>query len=247
MTRRSSIAAPLSLLAMVALAQVPNPPTDFRVDGSQPVADPYTTTFPLTENPISEGGIWTLGGTTGRDWQDMRSSGGIAYGVGPSDQTYNDNLAFLQGHFSSNRHFAEGTVHKEAYSPPSTHEILLHVGGTVGPNSLPSYEMLWNYGGSTQFVRYDGPSGQFQFSGFTTLVGGAFSVSHGDVVRAEFDSTSGSPVINMYRNNVLMWSVTDTTAGKIMNGNPGIGAFFRSGAGLDATKYAWAAFRAGSL
>ena len=32
----------------------------------------YTTNFPLTENPISEGGKWTNGQTVGLDWANMR-------------------------------------------------------------------------------------------------------------------------------------------------------------------------------
>jgi hypothetical protein len=247
MRRRLSLASLLSFLATITLAQTPNPPTDFAVDGVRFPPDPYSTTFALSENPLSEGGIWTHGGTIGLDWQNMRSSAGIAYGVGFSDTSYNDNLAFLQGHFAGSRHFAEGTVHKLAYMPPSTHEILLHVGGTVGPHSIRSYEMLWNYDGGTQLVRYDGQIGQFNFTQFTTQVGGPFAVAHGDVVRAEFDSTSGNPIISLYRNNILMWRVVDTTVDKIMTGSPGIGAFFRPGAGLDPSKYAWSAFRAGSL
>ena len=31
----------------------------------------YSTTFPLTENPISEGGSWTNGGATGLGWANV--------------------------------------------------------------------------------------------------------------------------------------------------------------------------------
>src|SRR6478736_4398506 len=33
----------------------------------------YTTTFPATENPISESNVWSLGGTDGLDWHNART------------------------------------------------------------------------------------------------------------------------------------------------------------------------------
>ena len=42
----------------------------------------YSTNFPLTENPISEGGDWVAGQSAGNNlWGDIRTNGTIAYGV----------------------------------------------------------------------------------------------------------------------------------------------------------------------
>ena len=35
----------------------------------------YSTTFPATEDPLSDGGQWIDGGTTGVDWHDVQTSG----------------------------------------------------------------------------------------------------------------------------------------------------------------------------
>src|SRR5690349_19703043 len=39
-----------------------------------PSGQTYTTTFPLTENPISEGGRWNSGGAVGLDWHDVSTT-----------------------------------------------------------------------------------------------------------------------------------------------------------------------------
>ena len=36
----------------------------------------YSTTFPLTENPISEGGRWLGGASVGLDWGDIGTTPG---------------------------------------------------------------------------------------------------------------------------------------------------------------------------
>ena len=41
----------------------------------------YTTNFPLTKNPISEGGRWVNGFTTGLDWNNVFTTPGFAGGV----------------------------------------------------------------------------------------------------------------------------------------------------------------------
>src|SRR4051795_227803 len=41
----------------------------------------YSTSFPLAENPFSEGGNWINGRVDGLDWADVRSTPGFAYGT----------------------------------------------------------------------------------------------------------------------------------------------------------------------
>ena len=41
----------------------------------------YRTSFPATENPISEGGIWLNGRTDGIDWADVITRNGEVYGA----------------------------------------------------------------------------------------------------------------------------------------------------------------------
>src|SRR5438876_7626560 len=50
----------------------------------------YSTSFPLTENPISENGNWINGATNGISWHDVRTTTNLAFGTdsgGTSDST----------------------------------------------------------------------------------------------------------------------------------------------------------------
>lgn len=219
--------------------------------------DSFSTTFPDTENPLSSGGIWTHGGTTGLEWQNIRATGGspgTCYGVGPaSAEGVEDCIAAIQGRFNTQRHFAQFTVKRDVgYTPPSSHEIELHVGCTIGANSIATYEMLFPFDGAFLSVRWNGAYGSFTylFTGLDTVSGDPANLSSlddGDVVRAEYDSTSGSPVITLKRNSVTALVLTDTAVGKITSGSPGLAFFARTGTGLDMTKYGVKAFSAGSL
>src|SRR4051794_2598221 len=60
-------------------------------------ASPYTTNFPLTENPISEGAQWTTGLATGLDWANVRTTPGLAFGTQSGSGGFNDSLAVLKG------------------------------------------------------------------------------------------------------------------------------------------------------
>lgn len=208
----------------------------------KPVVAPISTTLAATENPISEGGIYTLGGTDGLDWQNVRStagSPGTAYGVGPVISNYEDCLATVQNRYSTTKHYSEITVRKDAaYTPPDTHEIECLVGYTISAHSVLGYEMDFGFGLNIQPVRLQGAIGNFDTTVFTVVRGNYFAASDGDVIRCYFDSTSGSPIIYVYLNGVEQIVFTDTTAGKITTGSPGMGFFARAGTGLDMTKYA---------
>src|SRR5271165_5159275 len=61
----------------------------------------YTTTFPNTESPISQGGNWLNGQTTGTVWTNVNTTPGIAIGTmignqGPPQQ-YADSTAVVNG------------------------------------------------------------------------------------------------------------------------------------------------------
>ena len=201
----------------------------------------FPTTWPLTENPISLGGVFTLGGTNGLDWQNVRSNGGspgIAYGVGAS-AGFDDCLATVQGQgFSTTKHYSEIRIVKVGgYTPPSTHEVETLTGFTITANSAKGYEMDFGFNTSVQPVRWNGALGDFDTTVFTLLSGTPFVAADGDIIRTVFDSTSGSPVLTVFLGGVQQVQYTDTTAGKILTGFPGIGFFAAAGTGLDMTKY----------
>jgi hypothetical protein len=49
--------------------------------GTAALARTYTTSFALTEDPISEGGNWINGKTTGIDWANLATTNGMAIGL----------------------------------------------------------------------------------------------------------------------------------------------------------------------
>jgi hypothetical protein len=108
---------------------------------------------------------------------------------------------------------------------------------TISANVMKGYEMNFQFGLAVQPVRSNGAIGDFSTTVFTDVSGAAFGVNDGDVVKIIFDSTSGSPVITMFLNGVQSYVITDTTAGKITTGSPGMSFFVRPGAGADPTKY----------
>ncbi len=59
------------------------------------VAATYVTDFPLSEDPVSEGGHWIGGRTGGLDWADFRSATGTQSGTNPG--LYDDAIALLTG------------------------------------------------------------------------------------------------------------------------------------------------------
>ena len=67
------------------------------------LAQSYSTAFPLSEGPISEGGKWINGQTVGLDWNNVYTSGGFSGGVVPSSTPYADPAAILAGSWGPNQ------------------------------------------------------------------------------------------------------------------------------------------------
>src|SRR5215468_2365128 len=60
-------------LDAAALDAMPDAGVDAAVDAG------YATRFAMAENPISEGGVWTNGGSVGIDWQNIQTTNGRAF------------------------------------------------------------------------------------------------------------------------------------------------------------------------
>jgi len=210
----------------------------------------FPTTWPNTENPVSMGGIWTQGADVGVDWQNTKSVGGtpgIALATAVS-AGFNDCISTVQGQgFSTTKHYSQLTVNKVAgYTPPDSQEIELLGLFTITANSAKGYEMDFAFGVNVQPVRWNGALGDFTTTVFTLVSGTPFQASDGDVIKTVFDSTSGSPVFIIFLGGVEQVRYTDTTAGKITSGFPGMGFFVRTGAGVDLTKYCNKGFDCGN-
>lgn len=259
MKRRDLIAASLvvpgGFISGLVRAAIPCPPPQVNVAGGSSATTSctsgYSTNFNLTENAISDGGVWTVGDNSGLNpTTGPRSTGGspgVAFAHAADGIDY---LGTIQGRFSGTKHFAQFTVKRSVgYAPPNTQEIELLVGFTLANGVASGYELDCWFGGSTiQPVRWNnGASSNYDFGAVRTVSGSWPGVlSDGDVVRAVFDSTSGSPVITIFVNSVLRIVFTDTSAGKILSGSPGMGFFVRQGSGVNLTAYAVKGFAAGS-
>jgi hypothetical protein len=176
----------------------------------------YTTTFPLTENPLSEGGSWINGQTDGIDWHDMSTTPGLAIGH-QSGSSYTDGTALLTGTWGPTQS-AEAVVHETHPQDDCYQEVELRLRSALGPHSCTGYEISFKAtktsGAYLIIVRWNGAVGDFTY--LLNVSGAQFGVTEGDVVKA----TIAGNVITAYLNGVAMGSATD---GTYATGSPGMG------------------------
>jgi len=179
-------------------------------------ANNYTTTFPLTENPISEGGRWINGGTAGGDWTDVSTEPGFAIGhqVG---NPYTDATAILRGDWAPDQSAAARAFMRDQ-NDLCFQEVELRLRSKISPSRNTGYEVSfkaaegqWAY---LTIVRWNGKVGDF--TALFTAQGAKYGLHDGDVISA---SIVGN-IITAYRNGVLLGSARDDT---YTAGSPGMG------------------------
>jgi hypothetical protein len=198
-------------------------------------ASTYTTAFPLTENPISEGGRWINGGTVGLDWTDISTTPGLAVGHEVNGNA-SDATAVLTGSWAANQ-YAQATVFWSPDPREPVPEVELRLRSAITAHVSRGYEITFG-GGYLIIVRWNGP-----FQNFTYLVnksGSQYTPKTGDVIKATIVGTT----VTAYKNGVLMGQVTD---GTWTDGTPGMG--FNSGApgGTYNNTYGFTSFTAGPM
>jgi hypothetical protein len=176
----------------------------------------YSTNFPLTENPISEGDRWINGKTTGRDWNNLETVAGQTFGVGPAiEAPYSDPTAVLTGTWGSNQQ-ATATAYCSGCSDTYFEEIELRLNTRIAPGSITGYEINCrtpsNSSAYFAIVRWNGALGNFTILGTITGSG----CNNGDVLSA----TNINGLITEYLDRNPVLQVSDTT---YQNGSPGIG------------------------
>jgi hypothetical protein len=211
----------------------------------------FPTTFPVTENPLSQGGIWTQGGDTGLDWFNTASDSTIPIGYGTHDSGAGtiDCISSVQGQgFSTSKFYVEIDIRiAPGYAPAVVPEVEACC-FNITANNIKGYEIDCPMNGNVQPVRWNGALGDFTTTVFTDVSGAVFATATGDRIRVELDSTTGSPVITIYQNGVQKWKITDTTAGKITTAlYPAMGFFCRPDASVDMKKYAITRFDCGNF
>jgi len=182
----------------------------------------YSTTFPRTESPISEGGKWIGGKSVGLDWGDVSTIPGYATGVaGPKE--YADSVALLTGEWPSNQS-VEVVVGKNAVSRYP--EVSMRLRSSLAPHKCDGYEISYSLKeGDPAYliiVRWNGPLADFTY--LVNVQGKQYAVKTGDVVKATIVGNE----IKTYKNGVLMGTAKD---GIYTSGSPGFG--FNEGANGD--------------
>lgn len=193
----------------------------------------FATAFPLTENPISEGGNWRHQTAW---WTSVQTNGAGAFGTMPATGgLFNDSYAYLLG-FPQN--VSVSAVVSRSGSAGNNQEIEFHfrmsdtAESTVGAgdDTCRSYEITYSLNGNySGIVRWNGGHLIAEGNGFDTLLAGpTYSpLADGDVVSATMVGTVITAKINgstLFTHDVS----TGVGAGLIhTTGNPGI-AFFRA-------------------
>ncbi len=201
----------------------------------------YSTGFPATENPISEGGNWIDGATTGIGWSNVRSTPGLAFGTqsgtaGGSAQ-YADSTAALTGAWGADQE-ASATVFVQNAPTSSSifQEVELRLRTSISANSITGYEIncsvsLNSANNYMQIVRWNGALGSW-----TQLNGTGTHCINGDTIKATIKGTT----ISVYHNGSLVMTATDNT---FSSGSPGIGFFLQGTTGTNAN-YGFSSFMA---
>jgi hypothetical protein len=174
----------------------------------------YTTNFPLTENPISDGGHWIDGKAVGIDWGNISTTPGLAVGhAGPKH--FADATALLKGTWGPTQTAEEVVSSKAASNWP---EVSLRLRSSLSAHRCTGYEISNSLRKDKTayliIVRWNGPLADFTY--LAQLGGKKYSVTTGDVVKA----TIVGNVITAYKNGVKLAQVTDKT---YPTGNPGMG------------------------
>jgi hypothetical protein len=190
--------------------------------GAEALAETYTTNFPLTENPISEGGNWINGLTNGIDWSDVATIPGKAFGTQTGiGAQFADSTALLTGSWGPTQ-TVQAVVYIASGDSTTFEEVELRLRSSLSAHSCTGYEVNFSVKPNNpycQIVRWNGPLGAF-----TLLDARGVGVVDGDVVKA----TIVGSTITCYINGAVIFGVTDST---YSSGNPGMGFYLDGGLG----------------
>lgn len=205
----------------------------------------YSTNFPATENPISEGGAWTHLGTS---WSAIRTTGGHAIGTQAGGGGTDDSYAHLSG-----------------FNPDITVDGTVWLSGTLTGNGNRELEILLRWadtsstatgyecnfaitgpssGGYQQIVRWNGAFNNFTIlNQETSFPSGTWPPANGDIIRATISGNTITTYIN--KNGGLGFQqIGTTTDSTYTTGNPGIGQYIDFGA--DPTQFGFSSYTATS-
>jgi hypothetical protein len=237
--------AGVTLFVLTACSGGATVPATVAVSDSYPARlRTYHTHFPLTENPISEGGRWINGQVVGLDWTNVQTTPGMAFGTMPGNayypQNYADSTAILRGKWGRDQAVrATLNVPNPSNQSGVYEEVELRVRTKIAPHSITGYEINCSVNTSdpyAQVVKWNGPLAEF-----SELDGVGTGCANGDTLEATVTGTNAS-TITVYKNGRRILAVTDHTD-PFTSGSPGIGFFLEGATGLNAD-YGFGDFRA---
>lgn len=207
---------------------------------------PYTTTFPFTENPMRESGVWLEGLSDGLDWGDVQTVPGHAYGttisVYPTD--LNDSTAILKGSWPANQTVQSTLITGNRQNGTIYEEVEHRLRSTLSAHSSTGYEITFSLrNDGSQYIqvnRWDGP-----LNGFVLLHSMTTPpiLANGDVLKSSISGT----LITIYRNGSSI-DTYDTSGDAIIysTGNPGMGFYMQGGTLGELSDYGFSAYSATS-
>lgn len=233
MTRRQFLMAGVSIGCATACATLLTACKDSQVTPKHMPASPpqpssgrttgphYSTNFEGTENPLSEGGVWTCGGVVGVDWTNPRKSNGIAHGTQTPhiEIPYDDSIASLSG-FGPDV-VSQCTLHLDSGNR-GEHEVELLFRFLIEPHWARGYELNWLDNGNIYFQTWNGALNDFGNKGKPLF--GPINVTphHGDVLKAQLKEA----MLTVWVNDGLIHQYdTAHDAMRWSDGNPGIGFY----------------------
>ena len=173
----------------------------------------YSTSFPTTEEPLSEGGCWINGKTMGLDWADVLTSPGLAFGKDLPSQ-YADPTAVLTGMWGSDQE-AEAKIWVERPLSGCCREVELRLRTTIAPHLITGYEIMCSVAYTDPYLtiaRWNGPLNDFTYIGRAKI-----GCADGDVLKA----VALGDTITVYKNSVKVLEAKDSQFSS--GGSPGIG------------------------
>jgi hypothetical protein len=244
---RGALAIPLlaafSLLAACGTQETKTIPV---VDLTPLGAHFYQTNFPLTENPISEGGKW-IGGSAagaslvagghirnrGRLFGNVQTTPGFAFGVDEPTE-FGDPTAILFGTWGPTQTVSATVKIVKAPTKICCREVELRLRTTISQHTITGYEAYCSVMPEKRYchiARWNGPTGSYW--NFETAASDAY-VFDGDVMKATITGTNPT-TITLYKNGAQILQASDTGApgggfgayGPFLSGNPGIGFYGR--------------------
>jgi hypothetical protein len=174
----------------------------------------YSTTFPLTENPISEGGSWTNGGATGLGWANVQTTPGLSFGTSPVNAgtyLYADPTAVLKNAWAQDQQVQATVKVRGAFGRACCKEVELLIRMTIARNSITGYELncsVVSAGPYLTLVRWNGP-----LNNFTYIVRNATtSCVNGDVLKLTATAYRSSRAPTPHSRRVLRASASTTAS-----------------------------------